>query len=431
MGLLVVARKSILMPTARFYLKNEVDSLGKQHIVMKYAYTRGRRLTYHSGKAIEAKHWSKERQRAKKSYPNAKALNRLLDSIAVAVERIHLEAQAAGKAVTKEYFIEQLDSAIKKRPTTTRDINLITFAEEMYNIKRRSAFSNLVNQLKKFKRRRAYSFDFDAIDYNFYIAFEQFLIDQGFRDSYSYGIVKVLKQTVREAVRRGYTTNSAILNIKSTLSDYSPEKVILSAEEVKHLISFQPPKRLEVTKQLLICACLTGLAFVDWPQLDTVDSPTLQAGGYTFVQISSRAKTGERAFAPVLSYTQKVLDQHGGQLPEANDVVFNRYAKELAELAGLTDQVVLLESKGGKRTQRKTRKCDEITTMTGRRTWNSLLRQNGLPDHFIKHLMGHSSKDMTDLYDHRTFEVVAEQIAPFLDEIEDKLAPDYDGPRFV
>ena len=419
------------MPSARFYLKNEVDKLGKKHIVMKYAYTRGRRLTYHTGKAIAEKHWSKDRQRAKKSYPNAKALNRLLDTIAIEVERIHLEAQAVGKAVTKEYLINQLDKTIKKKPTTTRDINLLSFAEEMYNIKRRSAFSNLVNQLRQFKRKRSFSFDFDALDYNFYKAFEQFLIDQQFRDSYSYGIIKVLKQTVREAVRRGYTTNSAILNIKSSIADFSPEKVILSAEEVKRLIAFDAPKRLETTKQLLICACLTGLAFVDWPQLDTVDSPTLSAGGYTFVQISSRAKTGERAFAPVLSYTSKVLEQHGGQLPEMNDVVFNRYAKELAELAGLTEQVVLLESRGGKRVQRKSKKSDEITTMTGRRTWNSLLRQNGLPDHYIKHLMGHSSNDMTDLYDHRTFEVIAEQIVPYLDEIEDKIAPDYTGPMYI
>jgi len=73
---------------------------------------------------------------------------------------------------------------------------------------------------------------------------------------------------------------------------------------------------------------------------------------------------------------------------------FNATIKKVAEVAGLTENVLLKENIRGKNEDVIYRKCDIISAHDARRTWATSNYLKGYPIGLLMQVTGHSSEDM-------------------------------------
>ena len=111
----------------------------------------------------------------------------------------------------------------------------------------------------------------------------------------------------------------------------------------------------------------------------------------------------------------KILEKYNFQLPHLEDQVINRYIKEIAEHAGLTELVEIKETKGGTPKMVKYPKYELIHTHTARRTGATLMYLSGMDIYDIMKITGHSSPAMLKKY------IKADQL-----EVVDKIMNKYD-----
>lgn len=83
----------------------------------------------------------------------------------------------------------------------------------------------------------------------------------------------------------------------------------------------------------------------------------------TYLNIRQQ-KTGTKVSIPCNSQLKAILEKYDYQMPHLEDQVINRYIKEVAQLAGLTDKVEVETTKGGTPKKEKKAKYTLIHTHT-------------------------------------------------------------------
>ena len=102
-------------------------------------------------------------------------------------------------------------------------------------------------------------------------------------------------------------------------------------------------------------------------------------------------------------------------MPHLEDQVINRYIKDVAEKAGLTELVEVETTKGGKPKRESFPKCELIKAHTARRTGATLMYLSGMDVYDIIKITGHTSPVMLKKY------IKADQL-----EVVDKIVKKYD-----
>lgn len=155
-----------------------------------------------------------------------------------------------------------------------------------------------------------------------------------------------------------------------------------------------------------------------------VDEPDPNNPGKTIARIVTRdvtvinirqKKTGAKVTVPCSSALIRILEKYNYQLPHLEDQVINRYIKEIAKKAKLTDIVEIEETKGGTPKMVKYQKWELIHTHTARRTGATLMYLSGMDIYDIMKITGHSSPAMLKKY------IKADQL-----EVVDKIMNKYD-----
>ena len=93
-----------------------------------------------------------------------------------------------------------------------------------------------------------------------------------------------------------------------------------------------------------------------------------------------------------------ILEKYNYQLPHLEDQVINRYIKEIAQVAGLTEKVEIETTKGGTPKKEMIEKYKLIHTHTARRTGATLMYLAGVDLYDIMKVTGHTSPAMLKKY---------------------------------
>lgn len=117
----------------------------------------------------------------------------------------------------------------------------------------------------------------------------------------------------------------------------------------------------------------------------------------TYLNIRQQ-KTGAKVSIPCNSQLKAILERYDYQMPHLEDQVINRYIKEVAKEAGLTDKVEVETTKGGTPKKEKKAKYTLIHTHTARRTGATLMYLAGMDVYDIMKGTGHSSPVMLKKY---------------------------------
>lgn len=143
---------------------------------------------------------------------------------------------------------------------------------------------------------------------------------------------------------------------------------------------------LERIRDLFLVGCWTGLRFGD---LSRVKPENIKDG---FIEIE-QAKTMGLVIIPLHHYVTAILGKYNGELPKAiSNQKTNKYLKDVARMAGLTDNVHITETVGSLQKSVKRQKWELVTTHTARRSFASNQYRSGFPAQSLMRITGHKTE---------------------------------------
>lgn len=179
--------------------------------------------------------------------------------------------------------------------------------------------------------------------------------------------------------------------------------VVLSPEQLKFLLfdkEFEARlcPRLQKVKDTFVFGCTVGLRFSDLRALDSRNLEKNYKDVYLKV-FSKKTSTFTRIKLPpwAVEILSKYERKNHTLLPSIHLFNFNKYVREIAEIAGWTYLVDKMRTKRGQRktikklnSNERYRFCDLLTSHTMRRTAITTYLSLGMPEQLVRRISGHS-----------------------------------------
>lgn len=157
-----------------------------------------------------------------------------------------------------------------------------------------------------------------------------------------------------------------------------------SSDEVKSQIDTK--SMIEVSRDLFVIACWTGLRFGDWNSLSNADitDDTLTVMTH---------KTNKKVVIPLHPFVKAIIEKYNGTLPNAIDKAHCLvHIRKCGELAGINEEVVLNRIEGGRSIEIREPKYKLIMNHTARRSFATNMYLKNIPIVSIMAITGHTTE---------------------------------------
>lgn len=377
--------------------------------------------------------------------------------------------QTRKTGISREEFLEIVDSVIYreirakekeeaaaaaaeaeklKRPTLNKYID--NFIEEIINGGRQTdkgtnyapatikAIKASMQQFKNFQEDTGVTYNWDDIDLQFYYAYTAWMKKKDYSINTIGKCVKQLKAILASAESEGHHTNAKYKDKKFKGTRIEVDTIYLTKEDLAKIQKVDLSKMSlghSWARDIFMVGVWTAQRVSDYNNISRddiqsyqmrsiVDIPDPENPGKTIAKIENielkvinirQKKTGAKVTIPCSPDLLKILEKYDFQLPHLEDQVINKYIKEIAKKAKLTETVEIEETKGGTPKLVKYKKYELIHTHTARRTGATLMYLSGMDIYDIMKITGHSSPAMLKKY------IKADQL-----EVVDKIMTKYD-----
>ena len=400
-----MARK-VKTPTPRFNLVShdptEKDKAVLILLVLRY---NGNLLRWSTKEKARPRYWDKKRNRVKVTVNNpADAyINTNLNDYANKAVEIHRRFD--GDISTTD-FKEQLDITTGRKEREAEEaayLPLLDFIEHYMNMRQNAAnakrgtwkvYATAAHHIKQYiNERHGGKLDYKDIDWNFRHDFEQWLYSKPREHSTTHAgkIISTLSLFLREAWERGYHKNDIYKRKSWNIKKERFAKQVLTFDELDKLneLDFSDNPRLDKVRDLFLIGAFSGLRFSDFTRI--TPEHIVNEDGADLIELFSK-KTNTQVVIPLLPILREKLEKHDYQPPKISAQKFNDYIKEVCELAGIDNEVIVKRSKGGRRIEERKPKHELITSHTARRSFATNFFQLGLPAIELMKITGHSTE---------------------------------------
>lgn len=351
-----------------------------------------------------------------------------------AQEARNAEEQAKAEAEAKKLsIIEFMDKFVEDIRTGGRQTDKgLNYAPA--TVKSIKASVTLFKLYQKSKRR---IIKWDDIDMQFYYDYTAWLKKKDYSVNTIGKNVKQLKALLAIALSEGHHTNVKYQDKKFKGTRIEVDSIYLTKEDLEKFTSVDISNYgigHDQARDIFMVGVWTAQRVSDYNNISKddiqtyqtrsiVDEPDPENPGKTIAKIVTRditvinvrqKKTDAKVTIPCSSALKKILEKYDYQLPHLEDQVINRYIKEIAEKAGLTEIIEIKETKGGTPKLVKYKKYELIHTHTARRTGATLMYLSGMDIYDIMKITGHTSPSMLKKY------IKADQL-----EVVDKIVAKY------
>jgi integrase len=381
------------MAKVSFVLK-EPNKNGDSLVFLVFRYNKYK-LKYSISECVPPELWNPEKKRARESrlFPGYLEFNARLVNIENYIFNIYRKFINDGIHPTPDMLREALDVKLQKRKALFRN-DLIEFAMQI--IKNSSKKPNTIKHykqtlrvLKEYRKSINRNILFEDVNLDFYDRFVKFCIEcKGYGTNTIGGLVKNIKVFMNEAFDRKLTTNIEYKNRKFKTIEEDPETIYLTMSEIKRILALDLTgnAKLNRVRDLFMIGCFSGLRYSDLSKL--------KADHFSDNKLKIQTeKTGQIVVIPLHPLIKGILAKLGGKPPEAmSNAKMNEYLKELGELAGLDENVMIHFTKAGKKVSEKYRKYELVTVHTARRSFATNAYLDGLPTISIMKITGHRTE---------------------------------------
>ena len=274
-----------------------------------------------------------------------------------------------------------------------------------------------LDQFTKFQKDVKRTYDFNDINMDFYYAYTAWLKKKKYSVNTVGKCVKELKTVMACAESEGHHTNHMWRDKKFKGTRIEVDSIYLTREDLDKIMAVdlsKYPAGYEQARDIFMIGVWTAQRVSDYNNIKKEDFSTLtknvmreeedpnepgnkiawiEKQEITYVNIRQQ-KTGAKVSIPCNSQLKAILEKYDYQAPHLVDQVINRYIKEIAQAAGLTQLVEIETTKGGTPKKEKVEKYKLIHTHTARRTGATLMYLAGLDLYDIMKVTGHTSPKM-------------------------------------
>jgi len=325
-----------------------------------------------TGKHLHIDHFDNKTCRVKKGADDAMRLNAYLQSKVRDLEKVVLEFESEGKALTHEAIIAAYETGGK--------LGFAEFARSELEASRKTISDNHYKTTKyQIDKLDAYkpALQFGHITFEFLQRYEYFLVEKGNKPNTIHGDMKMIRKFLNLAIRKGLTKNYPFKDYELPSEDVTKEYLTLKEIEALHGLydGDTLSERLKGTLGYFLFSCYTGLRFGD---VGRVNQTHLKEG-----QLSIRTeKTNKLVSIPLSRRALRLIHEYENgklfarPLKQSNSRV-NNDLDELMQLAGIQK---------------------DITFHCSRHSFaiNSLIL--GIPLEVISDILGHSEIRTTQIY---------------------------------
>lgn len=381
------------MAKVNFYLKEKKSST-ETLIFLSFLY-HGQRFRYSTSLKIHPQNWNFNQWRAKVTASHKKGveINKYLNKLEAHTIEAYEEKISSGVIPTTDELKNYIDSKIDRKIDEKNEIKAIVSFFEYYQnyidlrkpILAKStikSYQNSLNQLKKYcqKALKKNRLEWINIDTTFAIEYQGFLYEKGHAYNYVAKQFNVLRGVLKDADENNelIKVNPAYKNKRFRLTYQEVHNVALDFDKLKKMyyanLSGLTPLHSEIRDRFVV-ACLTALRFGDSNRVNSKHISEIDdenGGKYKVFKILT-GKTGAYVMIPLHDFVLEIIQKYGGNLPDGSvGQVANRYLKEIAKVAELTEDVVSYKSIGGKKVECIVPFNEMITNHTARRTFASI-----------------------------------------------------------
>ncbi len=253
-----------------------------------------------------------------------------------------------------------------------------------------------LNRVENFCQEKGFRLaSFDDFDRLFFNSFMDYLYNHQFTRGgkklrYSSitmsNTIKVLKNLLHQAYLNDVSKNQYYNKVQTNTLDLSTEKIYLAEDEVKRVLQVEPQSQKErEVRDMFVIACYTALRISDLKQLNNA------VIGDEIIQLY-QVKTQQKVTIPILKEIKELVvhyKKHG--FPKLQNTQANRIIKQLAERAGITQEIPIHENRGGHLEVKIMPKFQLISFHTARRSCITNLFMRNYSPNYIMTLSGHRS----------------------------------------
>ncbi len=390
-------------------------------------------LKYSSGIKIKPCYWNgketKPNYRVKQSRDiDYKNINVELDNIEGTVKKVFRELSVSGIIPSPNQLREAIDVKLKKKIVVKQEKHTLnTFIRDYIEdvetghrltdngqkfkpgtIKNLKGF---LTQFLLFQEAVNLEYNFDDITLDFYDRYVNFFVRKNYSPNTIGRHVKNLKSLMREAREEGHHSNVEIEKKKFKTLRIDVQNIYLNSEELKAIFDLDLTEKptLGVARDIFLIGCYTAQRFSDYGRI-TKDFIKEFQNGVKVIDLIQQ-KTGEQVIIPIRPELEKILQKYDYTPPKTYEQKVNQRIKEVAKLAGLNDEIVIEEIKGGIKHIKKVPKYELIKTHTARRSGASNMYLAGIPTIAIMKITGHKTEREFLKYIKLTKEETAQSLA--------------------
>ena len=254
---------------------------------------------------------------------------------------------------------------------------------------------NALKRLQKFCTDKNIRLVWEIFNAQFEENFTAWMMSKNYTSNTIAAQYSIMKVWLAEAEIQGLITDKSFHRYQTKCQD--AENVYLTEEEINRLyaINFEdeavkeqidPREQIEVTRDLFVVACWTGLRFGDWRDLSgaNINNDTM---------VVHTHKTNTTVIIPLHPMVKAILAKYNGVLPKSVDKSKSlKHIRKCAELANINEQVSLGRVKGGQNIIRTEAKSQFLMNHTARRSFATNMYLRGVPTLSIMAITGHSTE---------------------------------------
>ena len=362
-------------------------------------------LRYYTGIKVGTGEWDK----VNKLPYDSKKVNELINLEQTAHDIFNYLSKQ-DETITPDLLREELDKAIKGKTEVKAVVSIREYIQKVMlvsNDSHRSPvtlrnFNKLANKIEDFEQEFGVAFTIDNLDEKLYLKFINFHRPKFNRINTVWDLCKGLK-TVLSEIRRKYKIevfNPTIELAKGDkISARTEDKVYFNFSRIQKIIDYEPKnERLKNTKLILLTLLFSGCRYSDVFKIKPEHSFDENETHFRYARFIDQ-KTNKDIIVPILEPLEQAYQENGGEPPyQISDVKFNKYVKELCELAELTDEVTLSYTDAHGKKQYEVKQFYQfVTSHIGRRSFITNLI-NFIPITILTKITGHSIKDKSIIF---------------------------------
>ncbi|MFL0143453.1 tyrosine-type recombinase/integrase [Tenacibaculum maritimum] len=299
-------------------------------------------------------------------------------------EEFNIEFKKVSKNINDFYKVYDLFLLEKKEDQTDQANSVTTISRYGYNKK----------LLEKFQSSTSFKLRFNKINKDFYNAFIRYCVETENHSANTLSRnIGLLKTFLYWAYDNKFTYNDEFKNFKN-IKKFITNEIALTKEQVDEINNFdlKENNKLIRVRDLFIFGCSTGMRYSNYSKVKKND---IRNGFINVIDVKDNSKS---LTIPLNKYSTAVLEKYDYKLPSISNQKFNDYLKELFEKMEYTEIVKKTMKYGNEIIETESPLFERISSHTARRSFITIMKNEGVPDKVIMSYTGHKSIEVFNNY---------------------------------